>query len=69
MSRTVYYLIRHATTLWNLRKRIQGHWDCELSPEGTAEAKALAPRLAGLNLSRILCSDWAGPNPRPAFST
>ncbi|MGD9608248.1 MAG: histidine phosphatase family protein [Desulfovibrionaceae bacterium] len=57
MSRTVYYLIRHATTLWNLEKRIQGHWDCELSPEGTAEAKALAPRLAGLNLSRILCSD------------
>jgi len=57
MSRTVYYLIRHATTLWNLEKRIQGHWDCELSPEGTAEAKALAPRLTGLDLSRILCSD------------
>jgi glucosyl-3-phosphoglycerate phosphatase len=57
MSRTVYYLIRHATTLWNLEKRIQGHWDCELAPEGVAEAKALAPHLAGLDLSRILASD------------
>jgi glucosyl-3-phosphoglycerate phosphatase len=57
MSRTVYYLMRHATTLWNLEKRIQGHWDCELSPEGTAEAKALAPRLSALGFSRILTSD------------
>ena len=57
MTRTVFHLMRHATTLWNLEKRIQGHWDCELAPAGVAAAQALAPRLAGLGLARILTSD------------
>ena len=57
MPRTVFYLLRHASTLWNLEKRIQGHWDSELSPAGKADAEALAPRLAGLGLARILSSD------------
>jgi broad specificity phosphatase PhoE len=57
MPRTVLYLLRHAPTLWNLEKRIQGQWDSELAPEGQAKAEALAPRLIGLGLARILASD------------
>lgn len=57
MSRTVYYLLRHAPTLWNLEKRIQGHWDSELAPQAQAETEAWAERLAGLDLARILSSD------------
>jgi probable phosphoglycerate mutase len=57
MGRTVFYLLRHAATLWNAQKRIQGQWDSELSPAGQAAAAALGPRLAGLGLSRIVGSD------------
>jgi len=57
MPRTVFYLLRHAPTLWNLEKRIQGQWDSELSPAGQAKAEALAPRLMDLKLARILSSD------------
>jgi len=57
MPRTVFYLLRHAPTLWNFEKRIQGHWDSELAPESQAKMEALAPRLAGLGLARILSSD------------
>lgn len=57
MSRTVYYFLRHAPTLWNLEKRIQSHWDSELAPGSQAAMEALAPRLVPLGLSRILTSD------------
>lgn len=57
MPRCVFYLLRHAPTLWNLDKRIQGQWDSELAPAATPLCEALAPRLAGLALARILCSD------------
>jgi probable phosphoglycerate mutase len=57
MPRTIFYLLRHAPTRWNLEKRIQGQWDSELAPEGQAKAEALAPKLAGLGLARILSSD------------
>lgn len=57
MARTVFYLLRHAETLWNRDKRIQGQWDSELHPDGHAAAEALAPQLVGLGFSRILSSD------------
>lgn len=57
MPCTVFYLLRHGATLWNLEKRIQGQWDSELAPAGQAAMEALAPRLAGLGLARILASD------------
>ena len=57
MSRCVFYLVRHAPTLWNLERRIQGQWDSELAPAGLAACEILAPQLAGLALSRILASD------------
>ncbi|EHJ49321.1 Phosphoglycerate mutase [Solidesulfovibrio carbinoliphilus subsp. oakridgensis] len=57
MPQAVFYLLRHAATLWNLGKRIQGQWDSELAPAGKARAGELAPSLAGLGLARILTSD------------
>ncbi|MHC1790079.1 histidine phosphatase family protein [Solidesulfovibrio sp.] len=57
MSRCVFFLMRHAATLWNLDKRIQGQWDSELSPAGLAACEAMAPGLARLSLGRILASD------------
>lgn len=57
MSRCVFYLMRHAPTLWNLERRIQGQWDSELAPASQAACEALAPMLAGLSLARILASD------------
>ena len=57
MSRCVFYLLRHAQTLWNRERRIQGQWDSELTPQGLAASQELAPRLVGLSLARILASD------------
>jgi probable phosphoglycerate mutase len=57
MSTADFALVRHAATYWNQEKRIQGHWDSELCPEGIAEATRFAETLAGLGLSRILSSD------------
>ena len=57
MSRCVFHLMRHAPTLWNLEKRIQGQWDSELAPAGIAACEALSSRLVGLSLARILASD------------
>lgn len=57
MARTVFYLLRHAPTLWNLVKRIQGQWDSELASTGPAWCETLATHLNTLGLSRILASD------------
>lgn len=57
MSRCVFYLLRHAQTLWNRERRIQGQWDSELTRQGLAASQELAPRLVGLSLARILASD------------
>ncbi len=61
MARTVFYLSRHAATVWNEQKRIQGQWDSELSPAGQAAAADLARRLAGLGFSRIVAATWPLP--------
>jgi probable phosphoglycerate mutase len=57
MSTADFALVRHATTYWNQEKRIQGHWDSEISPEGAAEAARFAGTMAGMGLARILSSD------------
>lgn len=54
---TRFGLIRHARTLWNAEKRIQGHGDSPLTPEGEAHARRWAKTLVGKNWNRILCSD------------
>lgn len=55
----VFSLIRHARTRWNLEKRLQGRTDLPLCPQGEADARTWAERLAGLCFDRILTSPLA----------
>ncbi|AKK11621.1 histidine phosphatase family protein [Corynebacterium uterequi] len=50
-------LLRHGQTTYNASRRMQGHLNTELSEHGRAEALAVARRLRGANLSRIIASD------------
>jgi broad specificity phosphatase PhoE len=50
------YVIRHGETAWSLSGQHTGRTDLPLTPNGEAMARALAPMLAGLAFSRVLCS-------------
>ena len=54
---TRFGLIRHAETVWNRAKRIQGHQDSPLTPEGELQAAAWGRTLQRLRWERILASD------------
>lgn len=54
---TRFGLIRHAETVWNRAKRIQGHQDSPLTPEGELQAAAWGRALHRLRWDRILASD------------
>ncbi len=49
--------VRHGLTHWNAEGRIQGHLDIPLSPQGEAQAQALAETLQDEELDRVFCSD------------
>lgn len=57
MSTTEILLIRHGETDWNLERRLQGHLDIPLNPEGLRQAEALARHLDGVALDGIFSSD------------
>lgn len=50
-------LVRHAQSEWNASGRWQGHADPPLSPEGEAQARALAERMRGRTASLLISSD------------
>jgi broad specificity phosphatase PhoE len=56
---TVFYLIRHGETDWNLSGRWQGHTDVPLNALGRAQAQRLAERLRqdSVRLDAIYSSD------------
>ncbi len=54
---TNFGLIRHATTLWNERKIIQGQQDSPLSQAGQKMATGWGYNLASYAWQRIICSD------------
>lgn len=54
---TRFGLIRHATTLWNEEKRIQGQQDSPLSDKGRAMATAWGKQLQDTGWQRILSSN------------
>ncbi|CAA9588090.1 MAG: Phosphoglycerate mutase [uncultured Truepera sp.] len=51
------WLVRHAETLWNAERRIQGQSDTPLSGRGLAQAERLAQRLKGTHFDRLYSSD------------
>lgn len=54
---TTFGLIRHAETLWNLEKKIQGHLDSPLSPKGEKMAETWGKRLQSQGWEHIITSD------------
>jgi broad specificity phosphatase PhoE len=54
---THFGLMRHAPTLWNRNKRIQGRQDSDLTAEGKARSKRWGVTLAAHSWHRILSSD------------
>ncbi|MEJ2638089.1 MAG: histidine phosphatase family protein [Desulfosarcinaceae bacterium] len=54
---TTLMIIRHGETEWNRGLRFQGHGDSPLTRIGRTQAKALADRLAGAPIDRLVSSD------------
>jgi probable phosphoglycerate mutase len=54
---TRFGLIRHAETVWNREKRIQGHLDSPLTSEGECRADRWGLKLREFQWERILSSD------------
>ena len=54
---THFGLIRHAQTYWNREKRIQGHSDSPLTPEGEQQAHRWGKILKQFSWNRLLVSD------------
>lgn len=53
---TRFGLMRHATTFWNLEKRIQGRLNTDLAPSGEQMARRWGMRLQGSGWQQILAS-------------
>jgi broad specificity phosphatase PhoE len=52
----VVYLARHGETAWSLTGQHTGLTDLPLTERGEQNARALGPRLAGLNFAKVLTS-------------
>jgi 2,3-bisphosphoglycerate-dependent phosphoglycerate mutase len=55
MTRVV--VVRHGQTEWNVQARIQGQGDSRLTPEGEAQARSIAQRLAREDFDVLVSSD------------
>jgi 2,3-bisphosphoglycerate-dependent phosphoglycerate mutase len=54
---TLFYVIRHGETLWNLEGRFQGQLDSDLSPLGYQQIEALQKHFDTLHLDALYSSD------------
>jgi 2,3-bisphosphoglycerate-dependent phosphoglycerate mutase len=57
LALTRFIAIRHGETEWNVEGRVQGHGDSPLTAAGTAQAEAIAQRLAGEKFDVLVASD------------
>jgi probable phosphoglycerate mutase len=56
MPHPTVYLARHGETEWSLSGQHTGLTDLPLTPRGEINARALAPRLAGLSFAKVFTS-------------
>ena len=54
---TTIYLIRHAEAEGNLYRRIQGHWNGQVTPRGYLQIAALAERFRDVPIDAVYSSD------------
>ena len=54
---TTIYLIRHAEAEGNLYRRIQGHWNGQVTPRGRQQIAALAERFRDVPIQAVYSSD------------
>jgi 2,3-bisphosphoglycerate-dependent phosphoglycerate mutase len=59
MTTSNIILIRHGETAWNAERRLQGHLDIPLNPEGERQAALLAAALAHEPIDLVVSSDLA----------
>ncbi|WP_036172763.1 histidine phosphatase family protein [Massilia sp. 9096] len=59
MTTSNIILIRHGETAWNAERRLQGHLDIPLNPEGQRQAALLAAALANEPIDLVVSSDLA----------
>ena len=57
MTITRVIAVRHGQTEWNVQARIQGQGDSALTPDGIAQARAIAARLAREKFDALVSSD------------
>jgi len=54
---TIFIVVRHGETHWNVEMRIQGQRDSALTKNGIAQAEAIAARLADEHIDLLVASD------------
>ncbi len=54
---TVFYIVRHGQTDWNVQKKIQGHADIPLNDTGRAQAAELSETLGPIAFDYCFSSD------------
>jgi probable phosphoglycerate mutase len=55
--KTLFCLVRHGETDWNVERRIQGQLDIDLNAAGETQARALRPGLTGQEFTATYSSD------------
>ncbi len=56
-NQTTFYIVRHGETQWNAQRRVQGHGDSPLTPQGEEAIKELAKVLGNIQFDHVYSSD------------
>ncbi len=54
---SIFYIVRHAETKFNVSKILQGHLDSSLTKHGVSETKKLGLRFKNINFDLVFSSD------------
>ncbi len=54
---TVFYIVRHGETIWNVKRKLQGHFDSSLTELGLSQAKSLGKKKKNIHFDAVFSSD------------